>query len=230
MACPTVTSTVIDATPAIEDIVAEIGFIDEEEHREEVFDYMLPPLPTMDTSLDIDFSAFATDSNTELVTELVSPIVKIRNTKQLVIPMPRKRMNLSPFRGLAIRSNPSHKGRASKPPNSVVIMDIEVAIVKVPDIEYYGREQVLSPYLVDDSSTTSNEEGMKASDACGMKPVVEHIMDATKNIFSKAITKSIAEPLMEVIMKHTMKTTKHAIIKPLDETFTNAITKVITLH
>ena len=111
--------------------------------------------------------------------------MEIRNTKSPAI-LPRKRMNLSPFNGLAIRSNPSNWARASKPPT----IDTEVAI-KASDTDFYGREQVLSPCLMG-SITPSNDDNMKAND------------DATLAIDYTA---------MEAVMKHAMKPMKVSNMK-----------------
>lgn len=134
---------------------------------------MLPPISSMDISLDVDFTTFGV--------EPVTSVLKNVDTKSHVT-SPRKKMNLSPFRGLAIRQNPSSWARAFKPHPTVVIRDTKKATEKAPDIDVYGREQVLSTCAIEQYTTALDVTVIKAVPKAIMKPVAKSFAKAIKSL------------------------------------------------
>ena len=160
----------ITATPIAEVAAATPAAEEDFYEREQVpcsMAYILPSLPILDTSLDVDFSTF-------------EPQLPIESP---AIPMPRKRMFLSPFKGLALRQNLGNWARASKPAAVAVRDTKKEAIEKASNIEVYGREQVVS--------TCSIEKSVVTLDTV----VIEAIMEPTKTPVVRATRKPVTPQL-----------------------------------
>ena len=127
--------------------------------------HVLPPLPALDTSLDVDFNTFESQPPTESPASV----------------MPRRKTFLSPFRGLALRQSLGNWARASKPSKTVVaVRDTEKeAIEKASNIEVYGREQVVS--------TCSIEKSVVTMDTVVIVEAIVEPMEPMKKPFTKAI-------------------------------------------
>ena len=156
--------------------------------------YELPPLPTMDTESLAESHAITT---------------------------PRRRTNLSPFSGLAIRSNSTSWTRTSRLPNAVIndsntittvqaaaarkadllwkeadlsfncIDDTEFHTSDTPDTDFYVREQVLSPCLIDDVIMTSGNTTVETTR--------EDVMEPVMNTIRKPIMETRTYPIRKVI-------------------------------
>ena len=146
--------------------------------------YLLPSLSAMDTSLDVDFNTF--------------------NTESLAIAMPRRKTFLSPFRGLALRQSLGNWARASKPSKTVVaVRDIEKeAIEKASNIEVYGREQVVSTCSIEKSVVTLDTVVIEAIMEPMEKPIVKAIEQPVRPCFSASF--SYTTPWISAIFLHGM--------------------------
>ena len=80
----------------------------------------------MDTSLDVDSSTFDT--------EPVSSLIEIK-----LFVFSQRRMNLSPFKALAIREDSRSWARASQSSNLILVSDQKEAIVKASDTDFDER-------------------------------------------------------------------------------------------
>ncbi|KAL8783876.1 MAG: hypothetical protein Q9195_009253 [Heterodermia aff. obscurata] len=120
--------------------------VGEQVHSPCSMSYELPPLPPMDTSLDVDFSNFDTEPMDQDIKPLVIAI------ESHVISMSRKKLNLSPFKGLGLRSNSTSWARALRPPNAVIRNpNIATPIVRVDtNTDVYVREQMPPPCSIED--------------------------------------------------------------------------------
>ena len=187
------------ATFTVEDIVAEICFI-EKKHHKKVFEekhhikliHVLSPLPIINTSLNIDFNIFNIEQVVEFaiesVTEPISSMMKIQNIKSFVIFLLRKKINLSPFKELTIRSNSTNWARVSKP--SIVVAD--VAIEKTPNTNFYERKQVLSPCSINNFIIISSEIIIRFIIKL-IKYVIDHITKIVEKSFAQSNIKNITK-------------------------------------
>lgn len=101
----------------------------------------------------------------------------------------KKKMNLSSFRGLAIRQNSSSWARVSNlPPPTVVIRDTKKVIEKATDTDFYEKKKVLSTCFIERCATTSNVTFTKVVPKNIMKPDMKLMKKSSVETFTKPVT------------------------------------------